>query len=300
MRHLLPAFVLLAAGAAPASARDGNIIQTAARAGKFRTLLSALVATGLDEPLRSGTFTVFAPDDDAFAKLPAGTLESLLKPEGRDKLAAILKLHVVADAITGDSFNGKSVRTLSGESVELNADGHRATVGKANVRFNSGKMAIPCSNGQIIVIDRVLLPEAAKEPKAGNLLSVARSVGKFNTLLKAVEAAGLTEALDGEGPFTVFAPTDEAFAKLPEGTLAKLLKPGAKDDLAAILKLHVVKGRVGSSELAGAGQAKTLAGERVRVDIKDGRLTIKNAKVLTNDVAAQNGTIHVIDRVLAP
>jgi len=299
MRHLLPAFVLLAV-AAPANARDANILQTAARTGKFRTLLTALIATGLDDPLRTGTFTVFAPDDDAFAKLPAGTLEGLLRPEGRDKLAEILKLHVVPSVVSRDNFNGQSVRTLSGESVELNVDNHRAMVGKANVRGSSGQIAIPCSNGQIIVIDRVLLPEGAKEPKAGNLLGVARSVGKFNTLLKAVEAAGLTEALDGEGPFTVFAPTDEAFAKLPEGTLSKLLKPGAKDDLVAILKYHVVKGRVGSSGLAGAGQAKTLQGDRVRVDIKDGRLTIKNAKVLTNDVAAQNGLIHVIDRVLIP
>ena len=133
-----------------------------------------------------------------------------------------------------------------------------------------------------------------------NILSTAASNGSFNTLVSLVVAADLDEALQSKGEFTVFAPTDEAFAKLPKGTLKDLLKPENKDQLAKILTYHVVSGKVTALDAVSAGKAKTLANQSVSISIKDGRIQINNAKLINNDIKASNGIIHVIDAVLLP
>lgn len=136
------------------------------------------------------------------------------------------------------------------------------------------------------------------EEKA-DIVDVAAAAGSFSTLLTAAEAAGLAEALKGEGPLTVFAPTDAAFAALPEGTVETLLEPENKDQLAAILKLHVISGKVTSDQLAGQViEAETLGGT-VTVDGTDG-VTVEGATVTQADVMAANGVIHVIDTVILP
>ena len=295
MRRIVFACLVLLSVVGVGRAREASILQTAAESGKFNTLVNALVATGLDGALKTGSFTVFAPTEEAFAKLPAGTVEKLLRPENRDALVGILKVHVVPAALTRESFNG-SVTTLNGP-VELAIDAHhRPTVNGVPVRGNS----IPCSNGKILVVNQVLMPVAKAEPKPDSVLAVARKAGNFTILLKAIEAAGLSDVLEGTGPFTVFAPTDEAFGKLPEGTVAKLLKPGAKDDLVAILKYHVVAGKVSAKQAISAGQATSLLGKGYPIELRDGQLNIKKSKVIANDVAAGNGVIHVIDAVLIP
>ncbi len=124
--------------------------------------------------------------------------------------------------------------------------------------------------------------------------------GGFTTLVAAVKAAGLVETLKGEGPFTVFAPTDEAFAKLPEGALENLLKPENKDKLAAILTYHVVSGAVGSSKVVSMKSAKTVQGSDLNIKVKDGSVMINDATVTATDIEATNGVIHVIDTVLMP
>ncbi len=131
-----------------------------------------------------------------------------------------------------------------------------------------------------------------------DLIDVAVEAGSFETLAAALEAADLIEALKGEGPFTVFAPTDEAFAALPEGTVEELLMPENKETLAAILTYHVVEGKVLSTDLE-AGEVETLQGSPITVDLSDG-VTINQATVTTADVAASNGVIHVIDAVILP
>ncbi len=133
-----------------------------------------------------------------------------------------------------------------------------------------------------------------------NIVETAAEAGSFNTLLAAAKAAGLVDALQGDGPLTVFAPTDDAFAKLPEGTVATLLKPENKDQLAAILKLHVIAGSaVTSDQLAGKQlSAETLNGA-VSIDGRDG-VRVNDATVVAADVQASNGVIHVIDTVLLP
>ena len=132
-----------------------------------------------------------------------------------------------------------------------------------------------------------------------DIVAVASGAGSFNTLVAAVKAAGLVETLQGTGPFTVFAPTDEAFAKLPKGTVEDLLKPENKEKLVAILTYHVVSGKVMAADVK-TMKAKTVNGQSLDVKVTDGAVTVDNAKVVKTDVAASNGVIHVIDTVVMP
>lgn len=122
----------------------------------------------------------------------------------------------------------------------------------------------------------------------------------FKTLVAAVKAAGLVDTLSGKGPFTVFAPTDEAFAKLPKGTIADLLKPENKDKLVSILTYHVVAGKVMAKDVVGLTEAKTVQGSKVKIKVKDGTVMLDKAKVIKTDINSKNGVIHVIDTVIMP
>ncbi len=133
-----------------------------------------------------------------------------------------------------------------------------------------------------------------------DIVDTANSAGSFKTLLAAVKAADLESTLRGPGPFTVFAPTDEAFAKLPAGTVESLIKPENKDKLKAILTLHVVAGNVGSAQAMKLSSAKTVNGKEIKLDASSGNLHVGKATVTKADIAASNGTIHVIDTVLLP
>jgi uncharacterized surface protein with fasciclin (FAS1) repeats len=132
-----------------------------------------------------------------------------------------------------------------------------------------------------------------------DIVDTAVDAGSFTTLVAAVEAAGLVETLKGEGPFTVFAPTDEAFAALPEGTVENLLLPENKDQLVAILTYHVVPGNVMSTDLTDDMTATTVQGSDVTIDLDNG-VMVQDATVVTPDIAASNGVIHVIDKVIMP
>ena len=139
---------------------------------------------------------------------------------------------------------------------------------------------------------------AGDKKSSKNIVETAVAAGNFNTLAKALTETGLVDALQKKGPFTVFAPTDEAFAKLPKGTLESLLKD--KEALKKILLYHVVSGKVMASHVVKLKSAKTLEGEDVKIKINDGNVMINNSKVTTADVEASNGVIHVIDTVLIP
>jgi uncharacterized surface protein with fasciclin (FAS1) repeats len=141
----------------------------------------------------------------------------------------------------------------------------------------------------------------AYEAKApADIVDTAVAAGSFNTLATALKAAGLVETLKGPGPFTVFAPTDEAFAKLPAGTLESLLKPENKAKLAGILTYHVVPGKVMAADVVKLTSAKTVNGQSVKIAVKDGKVTVDGANVVKTDIAASNGVIHVIDAVILP
>ena len=135
---------------------------------------------------------------------------------------------------------------------------------------------------------------------APDLVGVARQAGVFTTLITALEAAGLADTLKGPGPFTVFAPTDDAFARLPAGTVESLLKPENKEKLKAVLTAHVVPGKAMSSDLKDGQMVKTVGGKELTVKIEGGKVSVGGANVAKADVAASNGVIHVIDTVIVP
>ena len=149
-------------------------------------------------------------------------------------------------------------------------------------------------------IESIEIEYGGSATKSGTLVNVASQAGNFKTLLTAAQKAGLVSALEGEGPLTVFAPTDAAFSALPDGTIRSLLKPENKQQLADILKYHVVAGQVNLANALKAGQALTLQGEKVTIAFRDGSVRVGEAKLVTADIAASNGIIHVIDQVLLP
>jgi len=273
-------------------AADKDIVDTAVAAGKFTKLAAALGAADLVGALKGpGPFTVFAPSDDAFAKLPAGTVETLLKPENKAKLAAILTFHVVKGKVmAADVVKIKGAETLNGQRVDVKVNGSTVSIDSSKVVTAD----IACSNGVIHVIDTVLMPATDIIPV------VADKAGKFKTLLTAVKNAGLVETLSGAGPFTVFAPTDEAFDKLPKATIADLLKPENKATLAGILTYHVIPGRVYSEAAVAAKSAKTVQGATVAIKANDKGAFVNDSKIIATDVDASNGVIHIIDTVLMP
>jgi len=283
---------LLSVASTTAFGFEKNIVETAVEAGKFKTLATALTAAGLIDAVNGpGPFTVFAPTDDAFAKVPKETLEMLLKPENKEKLKAVLTYHVVPGKVMAKDVVGlKGAKSLNGQRIDVKVDGDKVSVDGANVVATD----IACTNGVIHVIDSVILPAS------DNIPAVATKAGKFSTLLAAAKAAGLVDALSGDKALTVFAPTDEAFGKLPKGTVESLLKPENKDKLKAILLYHVVEGRVYSEDALKAKSAATLQGGKVEITVKDGAAYVNGAKILATDVDAGNGVIHVIDSVILP
>jgi uncharacterized surface protein with fasciclin (FAS1) repeats len=278
------------------AAQAKSILETAAAAGSFKTLAAAVNAAGLAETLNgAGPFTVFAPSDEAFAKLPKGTLETLLKPENKRKLADILTYHVVAGRVpSADALELDFAPTLLGQAARLELT--TSAEGKKTLTIDGARIVttdIVCSNGVIHVIDAVILPRA-------NIVDTAKSAGTFNTLLAAAQAAGLVEALSGKEPLTVFAPTDAAFAKLPAGTVENLLKPENKEKLASILKLHVVSGRKLAKDVLEAKELPTLNGKSLKIAMSGDSATVGGATISATDVLAGNGVIHVIDSVILP
>ncbi|MSR48398.1 MAG: fasciclin domain-containing protein [Planctomycetes bacterium] len=268
-----------------------NIVETAVAAGSFGTLAAALGAAGLVDTLSGvGPFTVFAPTDAAFAKLPKGTVETLLKPENIEQLKTILTYHVVAGDVRAASVvKMKFASALNGQRIAITADGGGVSVAGAKVATTD----VACSNGVIHIVDSVMMPVTK------NLVTTAVEAGSFKTLAAALKAADLVDALSGPGPFTVFAPTDEAFAKLPQGTLEKLLKPENKANLVALLKFHVLPGRVYSDQVA-AGEVPTLSGMKLAITVEKGVARIGNACLVKADIETCNGVIHVVDSVILP
>lgn len=157
---------------------------------------------------------------------------------------------------------------------------------------------VPCA----LALSALLMasPAARADHHKKDIVDTAIGAGSFQTLVKAVQAAGLVEALKGEGPLTVFAPTDEAFAKVPSDTLAALLKPENKEKLKAVLTYHVVAGKVMAADVVKLKSASTLNGEEVKISVSDGKVMVNGAQVVKTDIGASNGVIHVIDAVILP
>ena len=316
----------------------GTIVDVAASIDDFSTLVAAVQAAGLVETLSGeGPFTVFAPTDDAFATALDGlgiTADELLADT--DTLTEILTYHVLAgavDAETAISLDGQTAETVNGADISINVVGGNVVVNDATVTTAD----VMASNGIIHVIDTVLLPphddmseemsddmseemsddmteemtddmseemsDDMSEESLGSIVDVAVEAGSFSTLVAAVQAAGLEETLAAGGPFTVLAPTDEAFVAALDAlglTAAELLAD--TETLTSILTYHVIEGEVPAATVVTLdGQsAETLNGASVDISVDGETVMVNDATVVAVDVAADNGIIHVIDTVLLP
>lgn len=166
-----------------------------------------------------------------------------------------------------------------------------------NIRSNKLSALISTA---ILAVAATTTAYADNQGVQGDIVDTAVAAGQFNTLAAALEAADLASTLKGEGPFTVFAPTDEAFAKLPAGTVESLLKPENREQLVGILTYHVVAGEVSSSEVVKISEATTVNGADIAIAVADGKVRINDATVIAADVDASNGIIHVVDTVILP
>ena len=283
-----------------------NIVEIAvSMPATFSTLVTAVQTAGLVDILSSaGPFTVFAPTNAAFAALPTGTLASLLADP--TQLTSVLTYHVVAGRVlAADLTNGQRITTVNGASLYVRitaAAGVQILNDDGTVAVTVTQADVAASNGVIHVIDGVIVPGTAPTQ---NIVEIASSMpGTFSTLATAVQTAGLVDTLSSAGPFTVFAPTNAAFARLPAGTLNSLLDNS--DQLTGILTYHVVAGRLLAGGLSNGQVITTVNGESLTVRIRGGTVQILNnddsvvATVVQADVLAANGAIHVIDTVLTP
>jgi len=275
-----------------------TIVDVALGDPAFSTLVTALSAADLVTALQGpGPFTVFAPTNDAFDKLPEGALRSLLEPANKEVLAGILTYHVASGEFDAASVVGSTGEvSLNGQkidfSVVIEGEGAAATT---SVFVDGAQVVvtdIKASNGIIHVIDNVILPAT------DDIVETAAATGIFDTLLVAARAAGLVETLKSPGPLTILAPTDDAFAALPAGTVESLLKPENKQQLIDILSLHVIKGRNYASDVVGLKRLQPLGSKALDVMVQDGVVTIGGATVTATDIDASNGVVHIIDTVI--
>jgi uncharacterized surface protein with fasciclin (FAS1) repeats len=295
---------ILVLGVVPAFAQSGTIVDIAVEDGRFETLVAALTAADLVDALSGeGPFTVFAPTDTAFAALPEGTVEGLLADI--PALTSVLTYHVAPGAfLAADVVELSEIGTLEGSPISIEVTSNGVVLnGSVNIIITD----IEASNGVIHVIDAVLLPpsmmpempedEMMVDPDS--ITGIAAANGNFNTLVAALQAAGLDEVLASSGSYTVFAPTDAAFAALPAGTVEALLED--IPTLTSILLYHVVPGTVAAADVVTLNSADTLAGSPIYINVVDGGVVLNGSvNVTATDIMASNGVIHVVDSVLLP
>ena len=280
---------------APAGTPD--LLTALNAAGTFKTLTAAISKAGLAPSLQgAGPLTFFAPTDAAFGKLPEATLARLTSD--RTVLARVLRGHVVPQALHLGDLKAGEVMTLAGTPTSISVDA-------TTVRFGSATVQTPemtVSNGVLQPIDSVLLPAdlapaTTIAPASADLVETAIAAGTFTKFTKALQVAGLLAILKTGGPYTVFMPTDAAFAKLPAGVLDAL--SADKVALAKVLTYHMLVGRLTTADLT-PGEHATVAGPTINLTVGGGAVQVNDATVVQSDVAATNGTIQVIDRVLLP
>ena len=319
-----------------------NIIEVVAETDQLKTLTAALKLVQLSETLSGERpFTLLAPSDYAFSKLPPETMQHLMKPEGRAQLQSILKYHVLSGkANATDVIAMTKAKTVHGAEIMIDSDSTGIRINQARV----GLTNIGASNGVTHMIDIVLMPpqetprqttttnsvvptvanesqdlgsnrrDSIQENKPDpvedkwtanvdfadkNIVQAAGAIGEFSKFLAAIKVAGLEEALQGDGPYTVFAPTDDAINALPEGTHENLLKDENRKQLQNLLMNHVLKGNFSSADMAAVDNAGAASGVELKIKAPtDGSMMVNNANIIESDVKCSNGTIHAIDQLL--
>jgi len=285
--HLIDTVIMPPKAAEPKK----DLVDLAVGTKDLSTLVAAVKAADLVDTLKGkGPFTVFAPTNAAFAKIPKADLDKLLAD--KEALKAVLLYHVVAAKVLAKDVAAGKVKTAQGASLTISIDGSTVKVDAAKVI----KTDIEASNGVVHLIDTVIMPPKAVEPKK-DLVDLAVGTKDLSTLVAAVKAAGLVDTLKGKGPFTVFAPTNAAFAKIPKADLDKLLAD--KEALKAVLLYHVVAAKVLAKDVA-AGKVKTAQGASITISIDGNTVKVDAATVIKTDIEASNGVVHLIDTVIMP
>lgn len=284
------------------AATGSDIVDTAVAAGNFKTLVAAVQAADLEKTLRgTGPFTVFAPTDDAFGKLPAFLVPKLTSAPYKTELGLILKYHVVSGRIAASSILGKEAQKIpSVAGGDLSVDGSSSKV-TINASTEVIKADVNASNGVIHAVDSVLLPSIFNTASDYN-----DGTNSFQTLAAAIKAADLQTTLHGPGTFTVFAPTDKAFQDLKDEIGANAFNAilADKAKLTKILTYHVL-GATAYQNQVKAGPVPTVQGQHLQLvidgdNLKVGDSTDVHANVILTDLPNRNGVIHVIDKVLLP
>ncbi|NCB08101.1 MAG: fasciclin domain-containing protein [Bacteroidia bacterium] len=271
---------------------EKNIVEVAQSAGQFNVLLQAAVKAGLADFLSTeNNLTVFAPTDAAFAALLKDLGLTSLDQIDAATLGNILKYHVVSGVVYSKDLKSGYVPTLStfsGNSISMYVNVEEGVTINKNTKVTTAD--IKAKNGVVHVVDKVILPPT--------VVSVALANSNFTTLVQAVVKAGLVDALNGAGPFTVFAPTNDAFSALFTQLGITGINDLTAEQLVPILTYHVVSGNVLSTNLT-AGEVGTLNGKKISVNLTGG-VKINNSTVVAADIQGSNGVVHVINQVLIP
>lgn len=287
----------------PIQAAEGDIVDIAVSNGSFTTLVAALQQAELVGALQGdGPFTVFAPTDAAFAELLAALNISAADLLAHPDLSKVLLYHVVSGKVMStDLSDGMTAPTLNGQAITVDLD-MGVMIDSANVITAD----IEATNGVIHVIDSVLVPDDFKleqetmdEMVSTDIVDIALSDPNFSMLVMLLQEADLVGALQGDGPFTVFAPTNDAFVDLVTALGITPEELMAQPELASVLLYHVVSGKVMSTDLTNGLEAPTLNGNTVSFDLSSG-VKVNTSTVISADVEASNGVVHVIDTVLIP
>lgn len=290
---------------------ETNLLERLRSRDNFTTLVAAIEAAELTEVLSGDRrLTIFAPTNNAFSALPDGALATLLQPESKQQLRELILLHTVPEALEAkDVLQRVSLQSAAG--IPLEVDGETITINGSKITETD----LIAKNGVIHTIDSVLrLPEqdhggsegSAEEPtseQGPNTLkpSLADLVSKdpnFSTLLTALELAGLTSVLEEQKNLTVFAPPNTAFEALPADKLAQLLDPNNKEALKSLLLYHVVPGLFDAASVLASGSLTTASQKQIKVDAEAG--TVSGSRIITTNLEASNGIVHVIQDVMVP
>jgi uncharacterized surface protein with fasciclin (FAS1) repeats len=274
-------------GAAAAERSSAGSLASVATKANLTTLLDLVKAAGIEFP-KDAKLTIFAPTNDAFAKLPPEQVEFLTSAKGKSTLQAILKHHVVAQSLESSALlDRRRLTALSGQSLEIDP----ATLAVDGARLVATDVAF--DGGLVHVIDGVMLPELR------SIEEIVSQDERFSTLRAAIDAAGLGPQLGAQnpGPWTLLAPSNKAFAAIPADALQALLQD--RPALTAVLAAHVLPTAIRRDEMLAQGSARTLLGDgTVAFALEAGAITVAGARIEVADIEAANGIIHVIDRVL--
>jgi len=271
-----------------------SVVEIVSEAGAFNILLEAVKAAGMQDVLEGeGPITIFAPTDDAFRKKLENVARNPHDPSFKRFLQEMLSYHIVPGTVTAEEMRQTpGLTSLRGTRINIRSKDDSVMANTANVIQND----IMASNGVIHIIDDVLLSCS----KSVGCVPLGDPERRFRTFLTAQRGVTPMKELFGDNSITLFVPTDEAFAKLPEGMLERLLKPENQDQLDALVRNHYLTSRVYSDDVDEDSSLKTLNGDHIHIQQRGSELYVNGAKIIETNIDKSNGVVHMIDTVLIP